>query len=390
MNIPRADCGLATSGNARQVTELAGIQRSVPVRVLVVDDSAVMRSLLRTALSACSAVKVVGTGQDGPDALEAMVRLNPDLVLLDLEMPRMNGLEVLAEMRLRHLRSKVIVCSTLTRRGAGITLEALARGAADYVTKPVARNVGEGVAALIRELEPRIFALFPPEGWQCPVEFSSRLPVPPPLPAQTGVASAPGLLAIGVSTGGPAALERILPALPPDFPLPILIAQHMPRLFTGLLAERLNALCGLSVREAAPAVHLEPSVAYLARGDWHMEVTRSSGRESLYLHQNHSGEHCRPSVDLLFRSAASVYGAGVLAVVLTGMGSDGLDGCRAVRATGGRILVQDQRTSAVWGMPGAVARAGLADHVLPIEEIAGEVTRLSMMQGKRELVSRQV
>lgn len=361
---------------------LAGTAPFAPIRVLVSDDSAVMRSLLRTALGVFPQVEVAGTAQDGRDTLEAIGRLDPDLVLLDLEMPRMNGLDVLAEMGARHMRAKVIVCSTLTRRGAGITLEALARGAADYVSKPVVRSVSEGVNELTRDLLPKLAALFPREGALCAVDFSPRTSLPP-APAPAGASHPASLLAIGVSTGGPAVLETILAAFPPDFPLPILIAQHMPRLFTDILAKRLNSACRLAVREAQPGSQLERGIAFLARGDWHMEVTRASGGTALRLYQGHVDEHCRPSVDVLFRSAASAYGSGVIAVVLTGMGSDGLDGCRAVRAAGGKVLVQDRETSAVWGMPGAVAKAGLADQVLSAEAIAAEITRLALNPGKR-------
>jgi two-component system, chemotaxis family, protein-glutamate methylesterase/glutaminase len=363
--------------------------RASAIRVLVADDSAVMRSLVRTALGASPQIEVAETAQDGRDALEAIDRLDPDLVLLDLEMPRMNGLDVLAEMRARRMRAKVIVCSTLTRRGADITLEALARGAADYVPKPVSRGANEGVKELVRNLLPKVLALFPREGWQCPVDFASRLP--PSVPSSgSNSGSSSSVLVIGVSTGGPAALEKILPAFPADFPLPILIAQHMPRLFTGVLAERLNATCRLSVREAQPGVQLESGIAYLARGDWHMEVTRISAGVALRLHQGCLEDRCRPSVDLLFRSAAAAYGAGVVAVVLTGMGLDGLDGCQAVRAAGGKILVQDRETSTVWGMPGVVARAALADHILPVEAIAAEVMRLVMNPGRRAIARKQV
>ena len=362
--------------------ERRGMER---IRVLAVDDSAVMRSLLRTALGTSPQIELVGTAQDGREALDAIERLSPDLVLLDVEMPCMSGLEVLAELRARRLRSKVIICSTLTRRGAGITLEALASGATDYVSKPIVHNVGEGISALRQELLPKILALFPPEGWQCPVEFPYRSSLTPsyPEPHPVGV---PGVLVIGVSTGGPAALERILPALSADFPLPILIAQHMPRVFTSLLAERLDSLSPFRVREAVPGVEIG-SGAYLARGDWHLEVAGASGRGSLCVHEGNTVDPCRPSVDLLFRSAAAVYGPGVLALVLTGMGCDGLVGCRAVRAAGGRVLVQDRTTSAVWGMPGAVAREGLAERILPLDSIAQTVAQLARYQGKREPLS---
>jgi two-component system, chemotaxis family, protein-glutamate methylesterase/glutaminase len=360
------------------------MKESLPIRVLVVDDSAVMRGLLRMVLATSPEIELAGMAQDGPVALEAIERLNPDLVLLDIEMPRMNGLEVLAEIRARGLHVKVIMCSTLTRRGAGITLEALARGAMDYVAKPTAQQgVREGVYTLSRELLPKIFALFPAHGRQSPIPMLSRpegrTAVEPLLSA-----FAASLVVVGVSTGGPAALERLLPALPADFPLPILIVQHMPQLFTALLAERLDGLCSLSVREAEGGAQPQPGVVYLARGDWHMEIAGAAPHCSLRLNQGLPEHSCRPSVDVLFRSAAARYGAGVLAVVLTGMGSDGLDGCRAVRAAGGKILVQDRQTSAVWGMPGVVAEAGLADQTLPLDAMAGAITRFTARHSRRE------
>jgi two-component system, chemotaxis family, protein-glutamate methylesterase/glutaminase len=361
---------------------------SLPIRVLVVDDSAVMRGLLRMVLATSPEIELAGMAQDGPVALEAIERLNPDLVLLDIEMPRMNGLEVLAEIRARGLHVKVIMCSTLTRRGAGITLEALARGAMDYVAKPTAQQgAREGVSTLSRELLPKIFALFPAQflahGRQSPTPMPSR-PEGRAAVEPVSAAFSPSLVVVGVSTGGPAALERFLPALPADFPLPVFIVQHMPQLFTGLLAERLDDLCSLSVREAEGGAQPQPGVVYLARGDWHMEIAGAAPHCSLRLSQGPPEHSCRPSVDVLFRSAAARYGNGVLAVVLTGMGSDGLDGCRAVRAAGGKILVQDRQTSAVWGMPGVVAEAGLADQMLPLDAMAGAITRFTARHSRRE------
>jgi two-component system chemotaxis response regulator CheB len=339
-----------------------------PIRVLVVDDSSVMRALLRMTLARCPDIELVGQAADGAAGLEAIEQLRPDLVLLDVEMPVVNGLEALAEIRARGLPVKVMMCSTLTRRGAGITLEALARGATDYVAKPSAQHgVCEGMDALGRELLPKIRALFSPHGAE-----ADRVPRPPRF---VEAARAYQVLVVGVSTGGPAALEQFLPTLPAEFPLPVLIAQHMPALFTALLADRLNGLCRIPVREARHGEVLQPGAVYFARGDRHMLAVGSAARCVLHLAESRPEQYCRPSVDVLFRSVATVFGAGVLAVVLTGMGSDGLDGCRTVRAAGGRILVQDRETSAVWGMPGAVAQAGLADQVLPLHVLAAEVVR---------------
>jgi two-component system chemotaxis response regulator CheB len=331
-----------------------------------------MRSLLRMVLASDPAIELAGMAADGVAALDAVDRLKPDLVLLDIEMPRLNGLEVLVELRSRQTKAKVIMCSTLTRRGAGITLEALAQGATDYVTKPTAQNgAADAVATLTRDLLPRIKALFP-----LPQTNNLHARV---LDASEAIHSKqPEIVVIGVSTGGPAALQTLLPMLPGNFPIPVVIVQHMPQLFTALLAERLNRECALTVREAAFAMQPEPGTVSIARGDWHLEFAKlpfASGK-MLRLSQGAPEHYCRPSVDTLFRSAAQAYGAGTLGVVLTGMGSDGFEGCRAIRNAGGSILVQDRATSAVWGMPGVVAEAGLAQRILPLSAIAAELIRL--------------
>jgi len=339
------------------------------IRVLLVDDSAVMRSLLRMVLEPQPSIEIAGAASSGEAGLAAFESLHPDLVLLDIEMPGMNGLEVLSTIRRSNRRVPVIMCSTLTSRGARITIEALTRGATDYVAKPGAQNgIREAVETLTRELLPKILALFP----QKP-RPSASIPSPEPRPnLPPSVSLPPKMVVIGTSTGGPAALELLLPKIPASFPLPILIVQHMPRLFTGLLAERLNGLCPLRVREAAPDNRPEPGVVDIARGDWHLELTRDM---RLRLNQNPPENFCRPSVDVLFRTAAQVCAGRLLGVVLTGMGSDGLAGSRAIRSAGGCVLAQDGATSVVWGMPGAVANAGLANKILPVDAIPAEILR---------------
>jgi two-component system, chemotaxis family, protein-glutamate methylesterase/glutaminase len=338
------------------------------IRALVVDDSAVMRGILHMVFDRCPAIEVVATASNGADGLIDFDRVHPDLVLLDIEMPRMNGLDALSAIRQRDRRVPVIMCSTLTSRGAHITLDALSRGATDYVTKPSAqRGVREGVETLARDLVPKILALFAQ-----PPAILVEPAVAPALPPPTS--AAPRVVVIGVSTGGPAALEKLLPALPASFPLPVLVVQHMPQLFTRLLAERLNSLCALAVREAADALQAVPGTVTIARGDWHMELTRDF---RLILNQNPLENFCRPSVDPLFRSAVQAASGRVLGVVLTGMGSDGLSGCRAIRAAGGTVLAQDASSSVIWGMPGAVAGAGLASRILPLDAMAGEIQRCS-------------
>lgn len=354
------------------------------VRVLHIDDSAVMRSLLRMVFEPQPSIAIAATASSGEEGLATFERIRPDMVLLDIEMPGMNGLEVLSAIRRIDRRVPVIMCSTLTSRGARITIEALARGATDYVTKPGAQNgVRDAVETLSRELLPKIFALFPPETRPAPVA-----PPEPQLALPPASGHPPKIVVIGVSTGGPAALEVLLPKIPAAFPLPILIVQHMPRLFTGLLAERLSSLCSLRVREAAPDARAEPGVIDIARGDWHLELLRDM---RLRLQQGPPENFCRPSVDVLFRSAAAVCGGRILGVILTGMGSDGLQGSRAIRVAGGTILAQDAPTSVVWGMPGAVTNAGLASKVLPLDALAGEIQRLastSSSQPRMEALAR--
>jgi two-component system chemotaxis response regulator CheB len=331
-----------------------------------------MRRLLSMVLEPQPCFEIVAAAANGQEALAAFERLRPDLVLLDIEMPGMNGLEALSGIRRHNRKVPILMCSTLTSRGARITLEALALGATDYVTKPGAQaSLHQGVETLTRDLIPKILALFPrdlhPRSSVEPGPAIPSVPLPPPI-------HAPKVVVIGVSTGGPAALEAILPKLPPGFPVPILIVQHMPRLFTSLLADRLNSLCALRVREAAPDARPEPGIVDIARGDWHLELTRDF---RLRLNQSEPENFCRPSVDVLFRSAALACSGRVFGIILTGMGSDGLAGCRAIRAAGGTVFAQDSATSVIWGMPGAVVQAGLASKILPLDAFPAEMLRLS-------------
>ncbi len=347
-------------------------------RVLIVEDSAVMRSLLRSVILSDPALEMAGTAADGASALDCVHLQPPDLILLDVEMPVMDGLATLRELRARRHTMPVIMCSSLTQRGARVTIEALACGACDYVAKPTGQQNREAATrALAMELLPRIHALVRHASASRPAP-RSLLPIPaPPPPAQSS--AKPLALAIGVSTGGPAALDVLLPQLPAGFPLPVLIVQHMPEVFTRLLAERLSRRCSLRVLEAADGMPAAAGYAYIARGNWHLQVVaaaRPGAPATLHLNQEPPENHCRPAVDVLFRSAARVYGPGALAVVLTGMGCDGLAGARAVRDLGGAVLAQDQASSTVWGMPGAVAQAGLAYKVLPLSALAAEIVRV--------------
>jgi two-component system chemotaxis response regulator CheB len=340
-----------------------------PIKVLVVDDSSVVRRIVTEVLGRHPEVTVVGTAANGALALSKLPQLAPDVVVLDLEMPEMDGLTTLTELRKTHPRMPVIIFSTLTERGAVATLDAFARGASDYVTKPTSAGTGTQAQERIeQELLPKIKAL------------GSRATLPlSPTPAIRPAVATGGrvdLIAIGVSTGGPNALAAVIPALPADFPIPIVVVQHMPPVFTKILADRLTAKSAWQVHEAADGMLLEAGHAYIAPGDHHLTVVRaplSPGR--VVVDQAPAENSCRPSVDVLFRSVAASHGAGVLAVVMTGMGQDGLRGAQLLTDAGAEVLAQDEASSVVWGMPGYVARAGLATELVPLDGIANAIER---------------
>jgi len=339
------------------------------IRVLIVDDSVVIRRMLSDCLAADPDLEVVGTAADGHIGLAKITQLAPDVVTLDMEMPVMGGIETLKAIRQTHPRLPVIMFSTLTERGAAATLDALSLGANDYVTKPA--NVGSVSVALQRikdELVPKIKALC-----RRPVVPAPRLPVRMLPSAVAAGGTRIDLVAIGVSTGGPNALVAMLPELAANFPVPVVIVQHMPPLFTRLLAERISAISGRPAREGETGAELLPGDIWIAPGGFHMEVERAAQGARLLLHEGPPECSCRPAVDVLFRSVARVFGKRALGVVLTGMGQDGLVGSQHLREAGGQILAQDEASSVVWGMPGAVSQAGLADKVLPLSEIAHEI-----------------
>jgi two-component system chemotaxis response regulator CheB len=342
------------------------------IRVLLIDDSVAVRRLLTEALNDNPALEVVGSAANGRIGLAMLPRSNPDVVVLDLKMPEMDGLEVLAAIRTSHPKLPVVVFSALTHRGATTTLDALAMGANDYVTKPSSLD-GEGSAMrrITEELVPRLKAL-----GTSPGEPSVGVQHTPKANARTErAARRPEIVVIGVSTGGPNALAALLPAIPGDFPVPILIVQHMPPIFTRQLARRLDARSDLTVTEAVDGQVVLPGQAVVAPGDWHMVVSRRGQELRVATHQGPQENSCRPSADVLFRSAAQDFGGEALAVVMTGMGQDGLLGAEEIRRAGGQVLAQDEPSSVVWGMPGYVVRAGLADRVLPLDQLAAEIVR---------------
>jgi len=341
-----------------------------PVRVLIVDDSVVVRKLLSDALASTPGIQLAGTASSGIIALAKIPQLNPDVITLDIEMPGLNGIQTLKEIRKLYPKLPVIMFSTLSEHGASITLEALSLGASDYMAKPTnSESLAEAMGQVRGELTAKILALAGRE----------RISGPP---ARSTATSKPAIgrsridiLAIGTSTGGPNALAEVIPQLPADFPVPALVVQHMPPLFTRLLAERLNAQSRIRVGEAEPGCALEPGHLWIAPGDYHMTVVRKGLKATLELNQDPPENSCRPAVDVLFRSVARAYGPNVLAVVMTGMGSDGTRGAGHIRETGGEVFVQDEASSVVWGMPGAVVNSGCANKICSLAEISQEIVR---------------
>lgn len=330
-------------------------------RVLVADDSAVFRRFLTDALKTHRRVDVVGEAGDGRQAVALARELRPDVMTLDVEMPVMGGIEVLDALLTFEPRPAVIMVSRLTDADSRTTLAALCRGAADFVLKPPHLEDAQTRGRFQDELIDKIHVLTgaPPPA------------VPPPSPPLTAAVKVgtPRAVLIGTSTGGPNALSVLLRGLRPDFPLPLLIVQHMPPVFTSLLAERLSGETPWRVREAREGVSPRPGEAWIAPGDRHMTTAGSDSRWFLHLTEDAPENFCRPSVDVLFRTAAKTLNGRALGVVLTGMGQDGARGCEALRRAGGRVLVQDPSSSLIWGMPGAVAQAGLANEIVPLDRL---------------------
>jgi two-component system, chemotaxis family, protein-glutamate methylesterase/glutaminase len=334
------------------------------IRVLVVDDSAFVRKALSRMLGDASDIEVVGTAVDGQDGLEKALALRPNVITLDVKMPRVDGLEALRRI-MSECPTPVLLLSSLTSEGADVTLRGLELGAIDFVDKSSVQG-HMNLLGLAEELRAKVRALAGAQ--RRPAARPAPRPAEPP-PALGKVQA----VVIGTSTGGPAALQAIIPRLPPNLPVPILIVQHMPVGFTRSLAERLDQKSALVVREARDGEPPQPGRALIAPAGRHLKLRRVQGEPRVWLdHEPESALH-RPSVDVLMQTAARVYGAGLLGILLTGMGSDGVEGMRAIRASGGRTLAQSEDSCVIYGMPKAALEAGVVQRAVALERVPDEI-----------------
>lgn len=371
-------------------------------KVLVVDDSSFSRRAISECLSRDPEVEVVGTASGGHQALALVDALKPDVLTLDIEMPDLDGLATLRLLQKKHPSLPVIMCSSLTERGASATLQSLAEGACCYVTKPrVGSSLADNLNRLSADLLPKVKALGArffqkrkfahppvhptPKNW---LPKQSVPPSTPPLSMEKELESFSqpqriDAIVIAASTGGPAALATLLPSLPKDLSVPVAVVQHMPPVFTRLLAERLSAECAIPVQEAQTKSPFVPGTILIAPGGFHLSLELSHGNPTTILTQDEPDQFCRPSANRLFQSAARIFGQNTLGIVLTGMGCDATEGCREIRKYGGRVIAQDEASSIIWGMPRSVAENGLANSILPLRKIAQEIIfRTSMFRRK--------
>lgn len=349
----------------------------MPLRVLVVDDTAIYRKVVSDILRTIDGVEVVGTAVDGKFALEKIAELKPDLVTLDLEMPQLSGVEVLKRLRADRNPAGVLMLSAFTSAGAAATTEALRLGAFDFVLKPVSENLQTSADLLRQKLTDRVTAFALSRNLTLNPTPRPIVEARPALAPSRIVAArtdeAPELIVLGISTGGPEALNKVIPQLPANLAAPLLIVQHMPPMFTKSLADDLNKRSKLHVSEAVDGQLVRPGECVIAPGGKQMKIERSELGPVVQITDDPPENSCRPAVDYLFRSAAHHYGSRTVGIVMTGMGSDGTLGCRLLKRKGALVLAQDKETCVVFGMPSTVIAEGLADQIVPLPEMAGAI-----------------
>ncbi len=365
-------------------------RRTGPYRVMIVDDSAVVRGLFARWLEATPHIKVVNTSSNGEMALRNLKSSDPEIVILDIEMPVLDGLTALPKILASQPGVQVLMASTLTKRNAEISLRALSMGAADYVSKPESSREVTTSLSFKEDLISKVVSLATAKRQQTGGEVFK--PDQRSSSAVKGIVSAafrqqgalrpisssrPRIIGVGSSTGGPQALLKFLNSIKENLRLPVLITQHMPASFTAILSDHLARATGLPCKQARNGDVLQTGHVYVAPGEYHMTVVKEDGVKKIRLIQTPPENFCRPSVDPMFRSLAEVFGPAVLGVILTGMGQDGLKGSESIVAAGGTIIAQDQQTSIVWGMPGAVSEAGLCSALLPLDEIGPQVVAIA-------------
>ncbi|QDV14899.1 Chemotaxis response regulator protein-glutamate methylesterase of group 1 operon [Rosistilla oblonga] len=365
---------------------------TAPRKILIVDDSPVYRRFVQQTLEGLQGHRIVGQASDGVTALQAIATLRPDVITLDVEMPGMSGLEVLKQIKQISPQTEVIMLSSLTLQSASLTIQAIESGAFDFVLKPQGTDLESNRRKLHKELSERFQVISQNvtrnSGGGQPQPSSSR-PAWSPTPTPTRVAASPPgnvprramgspqIIVIGISTGGPQALRSVVSQLPSDFSVPIAVVQHMPPLFTRSLAEELDRISPLQVFEGTAGDILRAGQIAIAPGGFQMRLQRSANGIVLRVNDDPPERSCRPSVNVLFRSAAEQFGGRAVGVVMTGMGDDGTEGSRAMREQGAHILAQDARSCVVYGMPCAVAEAGLVDEVVGLNDVASKLTALS-------------
>lgn len=340
------------------------------IKVLVVDDSAFMRKAISSMLSSDPEITVIGTARDGEEAIDQVLRLKPDVVTLDVEMPRMSGLDTL-KVLMERAPLPVLMLSSLTTEGAKETLKALELGAVDFIPKNL-EDLSLNIVKIEHDLVMKV------KGVARKRIKRRAAPTEPLIPSGPRTYSGKiAVVAIGVSTGGPKALQDVLPLFPENFPVPILVVQHMPKGFTGPFAERLNQLSRLKIKEAEDGEALRSGIAYIAPGGLHLRAVKRRVTEvNLELSDQPDDLLHRPSVDVMMLSVAESFSGRCVGVIMTGMGNDGLEGMRAIKNSGGKTIAQDEESCIVYGMPKAVVEAGIADKVVPLPNLAGEIVNM--------------
>ncbi|MEM6998378.1 MAG: chemotaxis response regulator protein-glutamate methylesterase [Pseudomonadota bacterium] len=340
------------------------------IKVLVVDDSSFFRRRITELLSSHPQLEVVGQAIDGVEAVEQATSLSPDIITMDIEMPRMNGIEAVKKIR-QTKQIPILMFSSLTHEGAKATFDALEAGASDYLPKKF-EEIAKERSEAIKKLCERVVSL----AKKTTIGSDAAIAVPPAFrSAARATSSGYQLAAIGASTGGPIAIEKVLKCLPKNFPLPLLLTQHMPATFTGAFADRLDKFCNVKVKEAEDNEILQPATAYIAPGGKQMRIKKEGRRYAVVINEQPASTTYKPSVDITFESISREFPGRVLAIVLTGMGSDGCNGARLLREKGATVWAQDEASCVVYGMPMAVVKENLADKVMSVDEIGMSLAR---------------